>query len=90
MTNEDAVAKATKDLWDYINNLPEDRRQEAIKYQRKLEADALTTEGGMQVVIANQLRHQTMLLEETMDELHEIAAGYVAERAIRDIMLHQP
>ena len=82
----DAVAEATKNLWDYINSLPPDRRASAIAYQRKLEADAAVTEGGMQAVIRSELKHKTMLLAETTDELYEIAAEHVAKEAIRGIM----
>ena len=85
MSQED-VDRATKALWDYINSLPPDRRQLAIDYQNKLEFEATTTEGGMQAVIRKQLAHQTMLLEETVQELHEIAADHVATVAIRGIM----
>lgn len=80
------VEQATKALWDYINSLPPDRREVAIAYQRKLELAAATTEGGMQAVIQQQLKHQTALLAETVDELQHLAAGYVASEAIRSIM----
>jgi len=89
MSNE-AVEQATKNLWDYINSLPDDRREKAIAYQEALEAEALKTEGGMQAVIQKQLVHQMMLLVECLDEVQEIAAGHVADHAIRGIMSHQP
>lgn len=81
-----AVAKAEKNLWDYINGLDPEMREKAIAYQQKLEDEAKVTEGGMMTVIQKQMVHQVMSLSDAWSEIQEIATGHVAGEAIRGIM----
>ena len=73
------VEEATKALWDYINGLPPEQRAKAIEYQKGLEAEAASTEGGMMAVIPRRLKHNAMALHDCLVELQEEAAGVAAE-----------
>lgn len=88
--SKEAVEQAKKNLWDYINGLPDGQREKAIAYQEMLEREAAKDPEGMPGVIQKQLVHQTMLLSECLDEVRGIAAEHVANEIIRGIMNPQP
>ena len=80
------VEQATKALWDYINGLPPDQRTKAIEYQKGLEAEAASTEGGMMAVINKRLLHNNARLVECLGEVREIAAEVVSSVVADDLM----
>jgi hypothetical protein len=76
------VEEATKALWDYINGLPDDKKQAAIVYQRQLEQEALRHPGGMNGAIKDELQYQSERLASAMTEVSEIAASHIADHYI--------
>lgn len=81
------LEQAEKNLQDYFNSLAPEQKAKALAYQAGLEAEASKTEGGMNAVICKRLQHNTMLIEESMHEVLEIAAFEAAKLSLSKFTL---
>lgn len=77
-----SVEEATKALWDYIDSLPPEQRARAIEYHQGLQLEASQDNGGMLSVIQKRLKHNSMLMQECINDIQEMLADEYAKAII--------